>query len=159
MLIVIQALAGYQQQDAHEYMQFMLNTLHLQNGGSTDSDECDCIVHQTFYGKLSSTVTCDSCKNTTTALESYMDLSLDIRNLPKKKKAESGNTDDIQIGLQSCLDRFTGREKLGEYTCQNCDSGQNATKQLSIKQLPPVLPIHLKVCFFHYWFLVHYLMY
>jgi hypothetical protein len=25
--------------------------------------------------------------------------------------------------------------------------------------LPPVLPIHLKVCFFRCWFLVHYLMY
>lgn len=123
----------------------MLNTLHLQNGGSTDTEDCDCIVHQTFYGRLSSTVTCDSCKNTTTAFESYMDLSLDIRNLPKKKKSENASADDSQIGVQSCLDRFTGREKLGEYTCQNCDGGQNATKQLSIKQLPPVLPIHLKV--------------
>ncbi|KAL5372460.1 hypothetical protein DPSP01_013483 [Paraphaeosphaeria sporulosa] len=139
-----EALAGYQQQDAHEYMQFMLNTLHLQNGGSTDTEDCDCIVHQTFYGRLSSTVTCDNCRNTTTALDPYMDLSLDIRNLPKKKKSE--RSDDDHIALQSCLDRFTGREKLGaaEYTCQTCDGGQNATKQLSIKQLPPVLPIHLK---------------
>ncbi|KAL5392014.1 hypothetical protein PMIN02_006309 [Paraphaeosphaeria minitans] len=140
-----EALAGYQQQDAHEYMQFMLNTLHLQNGGSTDTEDCDCMVHQTFYGRLSSTVTCDNCRNTTTALDPYMDLSLDIRNLPKRKKAERSDND--HIALQSCLDRFTGREKLGaaEYTCQTCDGGQNATKQLSIKQLPPVLPIHLKV--------------
>lgn len=127
-------------------MQFMLNTLHLQNGGSTESEDCNCIVHTTFYGKLSSTVTCDSCRNTTTALDPYMDLSLDIRNLPKKKKADAG-TDDTYMALQTCLDRFTAREKLGaaEYTCQKCDSGQNATKQLSIKQLPPVLPVHLKV--------------
>jgi ubiquitin carboxyl-terminal hydrolase 22/27/51 len=127
-------------------MQFMLNTLHLQNGGSADAEDCDCIVHQTFYGRLSSTVTCDNCRNTTTALDPYMDLSLDIRNLPKRKKSEAASADN-QIALQSCLDRFTGREKLGaaEYTCQTCDGGQNATKQLSIKQLPPVLPIHLKV--------------
>lgn len=125
----------------------MLNTLHLQNGGSTDTEDCDCIVHQTFYGRLSSTVTCDNCRNTTTALDPYMDLSLDIRNLPKKKKSEGATSEDSQMALQTCLDRFTGREKLGaaEYTCQNCDSGQNAIKQLSIKQLPPVLPIHLKV--------------
>ncbi|KAF2685581.1 ubiquitin carboxyl-terminal hydrolase-like protein 22 [Lentithecium fluviatile CBS 122367] len=141
-----EALAGYQQQDAHEYMQFMLNTLHLQNGGSTDSEHCKCVVHQTFYGKLSSTVTCDSCRNTTTALDPYMDLSLDVRNLPKKRKLEGGGKDEAQLDLRDCLERFTGREKLGaaEYTCQNCDSGQNATKQLSIKRLPPVLPIHLK---------------
>lgn len=142
-----QALAGYQQQDAHEYMQFMLNTLHLQNGGSTDSDDCKCVVHQTFYGKLSSTVTCDNCRNTTTALDPYMDLSLDVRNLPKKRKVEGGGSNDGQLDLRDCLDRFTGREKLGaaEYTCQKCDSGQNATKQLSIKRLPLVLPVHLKV--------------
>lgn len=140
-------MAGYQQQDAHEYMQFMLNTLHLQNGGSTDSEDCKCVVHQTFYGKLSSTVTCDNCRNTTTALDPYMDLSLDVRNLPKKRKLEGGEKDAAQLDLRDCLDRFTGREKLGaaEYTCQTCDGGQNAVKQLSIKQVPPVLAIHLKV--------------
>src|SRR5262245_30367609 len=127
-------------------MQFILNTLHLQNGGSTSSDDCKCVVHQTFYGKLSSTVTCDSCRNTTTALDPYMDLSLYVRNLPKKRKLETGDR-DTQLDLRDCLERFTGREKLGpaEYTCQKCDGGQNAIKQLSIRRLPPVLPIHLKV--------------
>ncbi|KAF2641347.1 ubiquitin carboxyl-terminal hydrolase-like protein 22 [Massarina eburnea CBS 473.64] len=141
-----EALAGYQQQDAHEYMQFMLNTLHLQNGGSPDSEDCSCIIHQTFSGKLSSTVTCDNCRNTTTALDPYMDLSLDVRNLPKKRKLEGSSGNDVHLDLRDCLDRFTGREKLGaaEYTCRNCDGGQNAIKQLSIKRLPPVLSIHLK---------------
>jgi len=76
-----------------------------------------------------------------------MDLSLDVRNLPKRRKAEIANADEAQIDLQSCLERYTGREKFGaaEYTCQTCDSGQNAIKQLSIKKLPPVLTIHLKV--------------
>lgn len=128
-------------------MQFMLNTLHLQNGGSSDSDDCTCVVHQTFHGKLSSTVTCDSCRNTTTALDPFMDLSLDVRNLPKKRKLEAGSAGEVQMDLRDCLDRFTGREKLGsaEYTCRNCDGGQNAVKQLSIKRLPPTLSIHLKV--------------
>lgn len=131
-------------------MQFILNTLHLTNGGSTDSDseDCKCMVHQTFYGKLSSTVTCDSCRNVTTALDPYMDLSLDIRNLPKKRKAnvEKG-AEETQLDLRDCLERFTAKEKLGsaDYTCRKCDSPQNATKQLSIKRLPPVLAVHLKV--------------
>ncbi|PVH97694.1 cysteine proteinase [Periconia macrospinosa] len=139
-----EALAGYQQQDAHEYMQFMLNTLHLQNGGSSDSEDCSCIVHQTFYGKLSSTVTCDSCRNTTTALDPYMDLSLDVKK--KKRKVDAEGAGDGSMDLRDCLDRFTGREKLGsaDYTCKNCDGGQNAVKQLSIKRLPPTLSIHLK---------------
>ena len=128
-------------------MQFILNTLHLQNGGGSDSEDCKCVVHQTFYGKLSSTVTCDKCRNVTTALDPYMDLSLDVRNQVKKRKLDVKSADDLQLDLRDCLERFTSRERLAaaEYTCQVCDSGQNATKQLSIKRLPPVLPIHLKV--------------
>ncbi|CAO2656075.1 Nn.00g048780.m01.CDS01 [Neocucurbitaria sp. VM-36] len=145
-----EALAGYQQQDAHEYMQFILNTLHLANGGNTDDDseDCRCVVHQTFCGKLSSTVTCDSCRNITTALDPYMDLSLDVRSQGKKRKLNANNNGEEApaLDLRDCLERFTVKEKLGsaEYTCRNCDSPQNATKQLSIKRLPPVLSIHLK---------------
>jgi ubiquitin carboxyl-terminal hydrolase 22/27/51 len=129
----------------------MLNTLHLQNGGSSEID-CTCIIHQTFYGKLSSTVTCDMCKNTTTVLDPYMDLSLDVRSQPKRRKLDAGAQNSIEdnpLHLRDCLERFTSREKLGseEYTCQNCQKEHPATKQLSIKHLPPVLPIHLKVCY------------
>jgi ubiquitin carboxyl-terminal hydrolase 22/27/51 len=129
-------------------MQFILNTLHLANGGSTDdTEDCKCVVHQTFYGKLSSTVTCDNCRNVTTALDPYMDLSLDIRNQTKKRKLNVDKGDEIPLDLRDCLGRFTAREKLGsaDYTCRKCDSPQSATKQLSIKQLPPVLAVHLKV--------------
>lgn len=146
-----EALAGYQQQDAHEYMQFILNTLHLANGGSTDSEDCNCVVHETFYGKLSSTVTCDNCRNVTTALDPYMDLSLDVRSHGKKRKLNIANGDEpASLDLRDCLERFTVKEKLGsaDYTCRKCDSPQSATKQLSIKRLPPVLSIHLKVCLF-----------
>ncbi|KAF2197413.1 ubiquitin carboxyl-terminal hydrolase-like protein 22 [Delitschia confertaspora ATCC 74209] len=144
-----QALAGYQQQDAHEYMQFMLNALHQQNGGASydsSSADCTCVIHQTFYGKLSSTVTCDKCRNVTTAEDPYMDLSLDIRSQAKRRKADPNAAEEPVLDLRDCLDRFTGREKLAaaEYTCRKCESQQNATKQLSIKQLPPVLAIHLK---------------
>ncbi|KAI8939638.1 hypothetical protein NX059_003396 [Plenodomus lindquistii] len=141
-----EALAGYQQQDAHEYMQFILNTLHLANGGTTDSEDCKCVVHQTFCGKLSSIVTCDNCQNVTTALDPYMDLSLDVRNQAKKRKLNAANGDETLLDIRDCLGRFTVKERLGsaEYTCRNCDSPQNATKQLSIKRLPPVLSIHLK---------------
>ncbi|KAG9192141.1 ubiquitin carboxyl-terminal hydrolase 22/27/51 [Alternaria panax] len=142
-----EALAGYQQQDAHEYMQFILNTLHLANGGSADdSEDCKCVVHQTFCGKLSSTVTCDNCRNVTTAQDPYMDLSLDVRVQGKKRKMNVEKGEETPLDLRDCLERFTVKEKLGsaEYTCRNCDSPQNATKQLSIKRLPPVLSIHLK---------------
>ena len=153
-----QSLAGYQQQDAHEYMQFILNELHLQNGGSSfDSTptECRCVIHQVFQGKLCSTVTCDKCRNVTTALDPFMDLSLELRSQSKKRKLENGDAatgygqgDASQrFGLYDCLERFTTREKLAaaDYMCKNCGAQQSATKQLSVKRLPPVLHVHLKV--------------
>lgn len=126
-------------------MQFMLNTLHLQNDGSHEVD-CNCIIHKVFYGKLCSTVTCDKCKNTNTAVDPYMDLSLDVRNKPKKRKVEPGAVEDAPLDLRDCLERFTSREKLSaeDYTCSSCQERQSATKQLSIKRIPLCLAIHLK---------------
>ncbi|TID14084.1 ubiquitin carboxyl-terminal hydrolase 2 [Venturia nashicola] len=150
-------LAGYQQQDAHEYMQFILNSLHtssLSTVTSSDHDrDCDCIIHRTFYGKLQSIVTCDECKNKTNTPEPFMDLSLDLRMQSKKRKLNGiaktngvNGKEDEGLRLEECLARFTGDERLGkdDYMCHKCGKQRDATKQLSIKQLPPVLSIHLK---------------
>ena len=150
-MVINQALAGYQQQDAHEYMQFILDSLHLENGGSLEvkSADCSCVIHKLFYGKLQSTVTCDKCYNTTTTVEPIGDLSLDIRNQAKKRKADTKNSvSDLPLNIQDSLESFTHSEKLvaADYTCHNCNgTSQNATKQLSLRKLHLVLPIHLKV--------------
>jgi len=158
-----QALAGYQQQDAHEYLQFLLNQLHISNGGITDpkSDvgSCKCIIHRSYYGKLQSDVTCGNCHNVTTAVDPVMDLSLDLK--PKGEKGKKSNCSNVTniittmdengvpiLTLQECLERFTTPEKLGmnEYNCGKCSGStqQEATKQLTVKRLPPVLCIQLK---------------
>ena len=152
-------LAGYQQQDAHEYLQFILNALHstykpgLPEGETDESEEntqdgeCDCIIHKTFYGKLRSTVTCNDCKNKTTALDPFMDLSLDLKQQQKKRKKDAVVVGD-EMRLEECLARFTGEERLGkdDYKCSKCGKGE-AVKQLSLKVAPPVLVVHLKVSF------------
>lgn len=144
-------MAGYQQQDAHEYLQFLLNQLHLTNGGNSDTktESCKCIIHRAFYGKLQSDVTCEGCQNVTTAVDPVMDLSLDLRKKDKRKLDTPKSEGDMQT-LQECLERFTNTEKLGmnEYNCGNCSGHQEmATKQLTVKRLPPVLCIQLKVGF------------
>jgi len=161
------SLAGYQQQDAHEYLQFILNSLHSANIDPDEKEEkaedCSCIIHKTFGGLLQSTVICTKCKNATTTHDPFMDLSLDVRKEGSKKKitdndkGNGGNKKDKPgaaglsltqppMELYECLDRFTAPETLpaAEYTCRNCSSAQNATKRLSLWRLPPVLPIHLK---------------
>lgn len=162
-------LAGYSQQDAHEYLGFILNSLHTANTAEDDENEgrikepkdaaakdCSCVVHQTFGGLLKSTVTCSTCKTVTTALDPFMDLSLDIRNSPsvtkqKKLKHISGTQtvkETLPIDLTECLDRFTSAETLsaegGNYNCNTCGGAREAKKKLSLVKLPPVVPIHLK---------------
>ncbi len=60
-------LAGYEQQDAHEFFISALDVLHHHLGGQTPNVAngpglCRCIVDQTFAGRLQSDVTCQSCK-------------------------------------------------------------------------------------------------
>ena len=162
-------LAGYSQQDAHEYLGFILDSLHSANTAEDDNSQgnitqpqdaaardCTCVIHQTFGGLYKSTVTCSTCKNTTTTLEAFMDLSLDIHNSAtaikqKKLKLINGTSTTKEIlpmDLMECLDRFTSTETLsaegGNYHCRTCGSAQEAKKKLSLVRLPPVVPIHLK---------------
>ena len=102
---------------------------------------CSCIVHQTFYGKLQSTIECLSpgCKDVNTSIESFLDLSLGLETFSKKK-----NLKGTPLSLQKCLDEEYKNWENCDYNCRKCDS-RDARKQLSIKSLPNVLCIQLKV--------------
>ncbi|KAJ2367795.1 hypothetical protein IW150_005579 [Coemansia sp. RSA 2607] len=125
-------LAGYGQQDAHECLMALLDTLHVGLAGANAERPCTCAVHRTFAGLLQSTVTCSRCGNTTHALDPMLDVSLDI---PSRKRP---------VSLHDCLEHFTRAEALAGYACARCGSPARAVKQLSIKQLPPVLALQLK---------------
>ncbi|THX53556.1 ubiquitin carboxyl-terminal hydrolase-like protein 22 [Aureobasidium pullulans] len=143
-------LAGYQQQDAHEYLQFILNSLHTTNLEEDEKEEkaedCNCVIHRAFCGLMRSTVVCSKCKNVTAAVDPFMDLSLDLKSSGPKKKKNEAPAPAQAVDLTECLDRFTSPEVLqaSDYRCRECDSQQSATKRLALSRLPPVLPIHLK---------------
>lgn len=132
-------LAGYSQQDAHEYWQFILNHIHQDyklanssNLSKDDSHSCKCIVHTSFQGSLKSSIVCPECENDSkTTMDPFIDLSLGIKNK---------NT------LNECLEGFHKKEQLHDYDffCENCQSQQNPIKQLTINNLPPVLVLQLK---------------
>ncbi|KAI7852109.1 hypothetical protein BDC45DRAFT_588647 [Circinella umbellata] len=174
MWMSLKELAGYAQQDAHEFFISALNNLHAGCEGNSLSTNCTCIVHRTFAGLLQSNVTCLKCGNVTSTKDPMLDISLSLRTVEKKKKISSnnkvataagGNTNSQQHTnssnnpalfirrlkqgntLMDCLDRYTHPEKLGpnEYSCSKCgNTFQEATKQLSVKRLPPVLSFQLK---------------
>ncbi|KAF9929908.1 hypothetical protein BGZ67_006054 [Mortierella alpina] len=143
-------LAGYAQQDAHEFFISALNQIHAKSP-SAKLHHCSCVIHKTFAGVLQSDVTCLNCANVTSAFDPILDISLDLRPTKRSKlhKARGLNDErnDGPNSLADCLDRYTHPEKLGtnEYNCSKCGkTGQEATKQLSMKVIPPVLSFQLK---------------
>lgn len=148
------------QQDAHEFLNYILEELHDVHSwqpGDDDSDDsgrsspkrrkvdvadCKCVVHQTFYGKTSNVTKCQGeikgkkCGHISAGNpEMFSDLSLGLSLLPPGKKTHT---------LEYCLKKEYFTEEKFEWTCDNCGS-KSATKQVSIKTLPNVLCIQLKV--------------
>lgn len=139
------SLAGFQEQDAHEFFQFLLNELHIDHKrimNSLENDEeneyvnetngnssCSCISHSVYGFQLKSSIECDSCGYVSNTMEHVNDLSLELNN--------SGS-------LFNCLDQFTKAEHLDHYTCTKCSSIKTTTKTLKIETVPTVLTLHLK---------------
>jgi ubiquitin carboxyl-terminal hydrolase 22/27/51 len=114
-------LAGYAQQDAHEFFITALNQIHATSRGSTNVS-CNCIIHTTFLGQLQSEVKCEKCGTVTSTVDPMLDISLEVEG-----------DKDTEATLGSCLRRFTKPETLGskEYSCSRC------------KQTPHVSPAFL----------------
>lgn len=135
-----QLLAGFQEQDAHEFWQFLLSELHSDHekvlaasGASAAPEHCKCVMHSTFSGQLESSVACGSCGAVTRTVDPLIDLSLEINHL-------SANP-----SLYDCLDQFTHNEALDvKYKCESCRKESKAHRSLRIKKIPPVLSIQLK---------------
>lgn len=147
-------LVTTKEQDAHEYFQFLAEELHERNGDGKKPEigsehSCNCIIHQTFYGKLQSTTTCQHCGGITNQVQSFLDLSLPLENLVQKKGKKGGGGGGVKnapvLTLQDCLDEEYIKSDKCEYRCHSCDSTQQARRHTSIKRLPNVLSIQLKV--------------
>jgi len=132
-------LAGYEQQDAHEFFIATLDLLHrhLIYKTNIQPSSCSCIVDTIFTGKLQSDVVCQVCQGVSTTIDPFWDISLD---LPAIAEAAS-------LSLEDCLKRFTQPEHLGSMSkirCSHCDRHQESTKQLTMQKLPVVASFHLK---------------
>ncbi|KAJ2957325.1 hypothetical protein NQZ79_g6951 [Umbelopsis isabellina] len=93
MWLSLKELAGYAQQDAHEFFISALNQIHADSEDHS-MDNCDCVVHQTFAGVLQSNVTCLKCGNVSSAYDPMLDISLDLLPAEKKKKQQLSVAND-----------------------------------------------------------------
>ncbi|XP_017782098.1 PREDICTED: LOW QUALITY PROTEIN: ubiquitin carboxyl-terminal hydrolase nonstop [Nicrophorus vespilloides] len=141
-----QQLAGYEQQDAHEFFIETLGVLHkhceeLSPQHSTISTtekitKCASIIDQIFAGGLQSDLVCQKCNAVSTTIDPTWDFSLDLGPVSLGGRPPSS--------LIDCLERYTRPEHLGSIKCSSCQSYQESTKQLTLKTLPIVVSFHLK---------------
>ncbi|CAB1311954.1 unnamed protein product [Coregonus sp. 'balchen'] len=156
-------LAGYEQQDAHEFLIAALDVLHRHCKGdgngkkANNPNNCNCIIDQIFTGGLQSDVTCQVCHGVSTTIDPFWDISLDLpgSSTPFWPLSPGGDGSTLNgeshlsgaTTLTDCLRRFTRPEHLGssaKIKCSGCHSYQESTKQLTMKKLPIVACFHLK---------------
>nr|XP_009940573.1 PREDICTED: ubiquitin carboxyl-terminal hydrolase 2 [Opisthocomus hoazin] len=152
---------GYNQQDAQEFLRFLLDGLHsevnrvlVRPRPSTDTldhlpddeksrqmwrryqEREDSRIGDLFVGQLKSSLTCSECGYCSTAFDPFWDLSLPI---PKKGYGE--------VTLLDCLRLFTKEDVLDgdeKPTCCRCKARTRCTKKFSIQKFPKILVLHLK---------------
>ncbi|XP_064896352.1 ubiquitin carboxyl-terminal hydrolase 2 isoform X1 [Columba livia] len=152
---------GYNQQDAQEFLRFLLDGLHsevnrvlVRPRASTDTldhlpddeksrqmwrryqEREDSRISDLFVGQLKSSLTCSECGYCSTAFDPFWDLSLPI---PKKSYGE--------VTLMDCLRLFTKEDVLDgdeKPTCCRCKARTRCTKKFSIQKFPKILVLHLK---------------
>ncbi|KAJ3222084.1 Ubiquitin carboxyl-terminal hydrolase 21, partial [Chytriomyces hyalinus] len=157
--------AGYSQQDAQEFLRFMLDGLHedlnrvfmrprfsykdADVDKLSDVDKArfawhryhasNCgLIFDLFGGQLQSTVTCHSCNYASITFDTFWDLSLPI---PKASRDDAVS----KCSLADCLVEFAAKEVLDElYRCDNCKTKARASKRLQVYRCPEILVLHLK---------------
>ncbi|KAL4647545.1 ubiquitin carboxyl-terminal hydrolase 2-like [Arapaima gigas] len=152
---------GYNQQDAQEFLRFLLDGLHNEvnrvtvrpRGQSEDLDHLpddekgkrmwnrylereDSKIVDLFVGQLKSSLTCTECGYCSTVFDPFWDLSLPIA---KKGYGE--------VSLMDCMRLFTKEDVLDgdeKPTCYRCKARKRCTKKFTIQKFPKILVLHLK---------------
>ncbi len=135
---------GQQQQDAHEFLGFVLNQLaeeverldaDLRERGQEITNFKErgmTFIHSLFHGVLVNETRCLNCETTSSREESFLDLSIDIEQ---------------HSSLTACLRQFSHSEMLcstNKCYCETCCGLVEAERRMRIKSLPNILGLHLK---------------
>nr|XP_027196969.1 ubiquitin carboxyl-terminal hydrolase 3-like [Dermatophagoides pteronyssinus] len=160
---IVPRFRGYQPQDAHEFLRYMLDRLHTElssfnhnqyqqqhkiyspnhNISILSTNNKSTMVTSIFGGILQNEVRCLICGNESRKHDPFFDLSLDI---PQPSTQDSNGSNSNYL-LTDCLSKFTELEELGEtelYNCPTCKKKQRSSKKFWIRRLPNVLCLHLK---------------
>ncbi|XP_064651621.1 ubiquitin carboxyl-terminal hydrolase 2-like [Lineus longissimus] len=154
---------GYNQQDAQEFLRYLLEGLHedvnrvpkrpkpeppneKEEDLMRDGDKALLYwkryirmdyskIVDIFVGQLKSTLKCTDCGYCSTTFDPFWDLSLPI---PKRSTS---------VNLEDCIKLFTQEEVLDgdeKPTCARCKGRRRCTKSFSMQKFPKILVLHLK---------------
>jgi ubiquitin carboxyl-terminal hydrolase 48 len=118
------------QQDAQEFHKLFLSHVE-ERFQSSDAPEVKNLVRGHFQGTFSYVTTCKNCGTTSRKLTSFTELELSIEK---------------HATVEEALRAFVAEEELtgdNKYSCDTCDSLQDATRRIEIERLPPVLNLQL----------------
>uniref|UniRef100_A0A8C4ZGS2 ubiquitinyl hydrolase 1 n=1 Tax=Gadus morhua TaxID=8049 RepID=A0A8C4ZGS2_GADMO len=146
--------SGYSQQDAQEFLRFLLDRLHTEVNRRVcvrrtgkepvqkyaaamwkkHLERDDSKIVDLFSGQLRSSLHCSVCSHHSNTFDVFCDLSL-----PMPKRGSTGG-----VTLRECLDLFSQEEKLDKENapmCERCTRRTQSTKRLSIQRFPQVIVI------------------
>ncbi|XP_059089998.1 ubiquitin carboxyl-terminal hydrolase 8-like [Tigriopus californicus] len=156
----VESFQGTKQQDAHEFLTKLVESLHddlneIQVNMKLPEIDYDqmgeisgarkawelakkidkSFIHELFYGQMKSSLKCLSCGFESPKYETFFQLSL---NLP---------LDSSKCTVRDCLERYLEPESV-EWACPKCKRSGMNHKKLDIIKFPLILIIHLSR-FFH----------
>lgn len=164
---------GYDQQDAQEYLRFLLDGLHedlnriinkpkyyeiKDNPNIKDiivsdeywkyyTDRNSSPLSDLFCGQLKSEVICVKCSYRSLCYDVFWDLSLPIPYNKQKPKFNSTTCKNTSILIEDCLKSYTEEESLTEndaFYCKKCKAHCPVHKKISLCRSPKILVLHLK---------------
>jgi ubiquitin carboxyl-terminal hydrolase 22/27/51 len=147
-------LKGYEQRDAHEFLQAFLDVvakhakvyertieenLAITRQENTKAAPTVDIVKHLFEGMLRSVSICDECGCKRSLQEPFINVSLPLSEDSILKYTNR------KMNVLSCLNHFTAQERLGDpIECPTCRKKTSTKKQQTFSRLPKILCLHLK---------------
>lgn len=125
---ISKTIAIGRQEDAHEFLRFLIDSMLYPKKNGHDTS----VAAKYFKGCVVSTITCSSCQKRSDKVDMMLDVSLDIKS---------------SKSIEHSLGAFVGTEVLkgaNKYACETCKRLTDAKKQVTFKESPSTLTLHLK---------------